>query len=72
MFDGKSNIPYREKDEPDPQNVYRKSKLAGEQAIQAVGVPHSILQYPTPAKLPGYSLLHSQKLSNTFELAMSE
>lgn len=177
VFDGKSNIPYTEEDEPDPQNVYGKTKLAGEQAIQAVGVPHLILrtswvyglrgknflltmlklarereeirvvddqigaptwsrmiaeatvqilsqaegnmsdfladkgglyhltasgqtswygfakaifehdtgsrilqrllaitseQYPTPAKRPGYSLLDSQKLSNTFELAMSE
>ncbi len=177
VFDGKSNIPYTESDEPDPQNVYGKTKLAGEQAIQAVGVPHLILrtswvyglrgknflltmlklarereeirvvddqigaptwshmiafvtvqilsqaqgnvsdffadkgglyhltasgqtswygfakaifehdigerkikrllaitsdQYPTPAKRPGYSLLDSQKLSNTFELPMSE
>jgi dTDP-4-dehydrorhamnose reductase len=177
VFDGKSNIPYTEENEPDPQNVYGKTKLAGEQAIQAVGVPHLILrtswvyglrgknflltmlklarereeirvvddqigaptwsrmiaevtvqilsqsegnvsdflqgkgglyhltasgqtswygfakaifehdigsrtlkrliaitseEYPTPAKRPGYSLLDSQKLSNTFELSMSE
>jgi len=177
VFDGKSNIPYTEENEQDPQNVYGKTKLAGEQAIQAVGVPHLILrtswvyglrgknflltmlklarereeirvvddqigaptwsrmiaevtvqilsqsegnvsdflrgkgglyhltasgqtswygfakaifehdigsrtlkrliaitseEYPTPAKRPGYSLLDSQKLSNTFELSMSE
>lgn len=180
VFDGKNNIPYTEEDEPVPQNVYGKTKLAGEQAIQAVGVPHLILrtswvyglrgknflltmlrlardrkeiqvvddqigaptwsrmiaevtlqilshssgnmsdfladkgglyhltasgqtswygfakaifehdmgdttyrtlkrllpitskEYPTPAKRPSYSLLDSQKLSNTFELAMSE
>jgi dTDP-4-dehydrorhamnose reductase len=177
VFDGKSNIPYTEENKPDPQNVYGKTKLAGEQAIQAVGVPHLILrtswvyglrgknflltmvklarereeirvvddqigaptwsrmiaevtvqilsqfegnvsdffvdkgglyhltasgqtswygfakaifehdigsrtlkrliaitseEYPTPAKRPGYSLLDSQKLSNTFELSMSE
>ncbi|RUS95246.1 NAD(P)-dependent oxidoreductase [Dulcicalothrix desertica PCC 7102] len=44
VFDGKSHIPYTESDEPNPQNVYGKSKLAGEQAIQAVGAPHLILR----------------------------
>jgi dTDP-4-dehydrorhamnose reductase len=37
VFDGKKGAPYLETDSPGPLNVYGKSKLAGEQAIQAVG-----------------------------------
>jgi dTDP-4-dehydrorhamnose reductase len=37
VFDGTKREPYIEKDEPNPLNVYGKSKLAGERAIQAVG-----------------------------------
>ena len=34
VFDGDSNIPYTEQDIPNPQTIYGKSKLAGEQAIE--------------------------------------
>lgn len=44
VFDGTKATPYTEEDLPDPQNTYGKTKLAGEQAIQAVGVPHLILR----------------------------
>ncbi|MDP3685991.1 MAG: dTDP-4-dehydrorhamnose reductase [Sulfurimicrobium sp.] len=44
VFDGCKTSPYTEDDIPNPINVYGKSKLAGEQAIQAVGVPHLILR----------------------------
>lgn len=44
VFDGKKRIPYTEEDEPNPINVYGKTKLVGERAIQAVGVPHLILR----------------------------
>jgi dTDP-4-dehydrorhamnose reductase len=44
VFDGKSNISYTESDKTYPQNVYGQTKLAGEQAIQAVGAPHLILR----------------------------
>ena len=37
VFDGTKREPYAEEDEPNPLNVYGKSKLAGERAIQAVG-----------------------------------
>jgi len=37
VFDGTKKEPYTEADEPNPINVYGKTKLAGEQAIQAVG-----------------------------------
>ncbi len=44
VFDGTATRPYREEDAPNPQNTYGKTKLAGEQAIQASGVPHLILR----------------------------
>ena len=44
VFDGAKNSPYTEDDEPNPLNVYGKTKLAGERAIQAVGAPHLILR----------------------------
>jgi dTDP-4-dehydrorhamnose reductase len=44
VFNGTQATPYTEQDVPDPQNVYGKTKLAGEKAIQAVGVPHLILR----------------------------
>ncbi|AMO93783.1 dTDP-4-dehydrorhamnose reductase [Collimonas fungivorans] len=44
VFDGSKNTPYVETDSTCPINVYGRSKLAGEQAIQATGVPHLILR----------------------------
>jgi dTDP-4-dehydrorhamnose reductase len=44
VFDGEKIGPYVEDDTPNPQNVYGRSKLAGEQAIQASGVSHLILR----------------------------
>jgi dTDP-4-dehydrorhamnose reductase len=44
VFDGNKNAPYVEEDAPHPLNVYGKTKWAGEQAIQAAGVPHLIFR----------------------------
>jgi dTDP-4-dehydrorhamnose reductase len=44
VFDGTKGAPYTECDEPNPLNVYGASKLAGERAIRAVGVPHLIFR----------------------------
>ncbi|MDP2783774.1 MAG: dTDP-4-dehydrorhamnose reductase, partial [Sulfurimicrobium sp.] len=44
VFDGTKTSPYTEEDIPNPINVYGKTKLAGEQAIQAAGIPHLILR----------------------------
>ena len=44
VFSGSIQRPYREDDAPDPINTYGKTKLAGEQAIAAVGAPHLILR----------------------------
>lgn len=44
VFPGDAQAPYREDAATGPQGVYGSSKLAGEQAIQATGVPHYILR----------------------------
>jgi dTDP-4-dehydrorhamnose reductase len=44
VFDGTKPTPYVEEDLPNPQNVYGKTKLEGERAIQHAGVPHLILR----------------------------
>lgn len=44
VFDGSKNSPYTEEDKPSPMNVYGRTKLAGEQAVQAAGIPHLILR----------------------------
>ncbi len=44
VFDGEKTESYTEDDVPHPQSVYGRSKLAGEQAIQAAGIPHLILR----------------------------
>lgn len=44
VFDGEKTSPYTEDDPTGPINVYGRSKLAGEQAIQAAGIDHLILR----------------------------
>jgi dTDP-4-dehydrorhamnose reductase len=44
VFDGMQGIPYTETDRPNPLNIYGQSKLAGEQAIAAVGGAYLILR----------------------------
>jgi dTDP-4-dehydrorhamnose reductase len=44
VFDGTKADAYIESDRPNPQNVYGRSKLAGEEAIRAVGGKHLILR----------------------------
>jgi dTDP-4-dehydrorhamnose reductase len=44
IFDGTKTTPYNEDETPNPINVYGRTKLAGERAIQAVGAPHLILR----------------------------
>jgi len=44
VFDGSKKTPYDESDSAAPINVYGKTKLAGEQAVCAAGVPHLIFR----------------------------
>jgi len=44
VFDGTKDRPYTEDDEPNPLNVYGRTKLVGERAIEHVGVPHLIFR----------------------------
>ncbi|MCF8007946.1 MAG: dTDP-4-dehydrorhamnose reductase [Methylovulum sp.] len=44
VFDGEKRAPYLESDLTNPINVYGFTKLAGEKAIEQVGVPHMIFR----------------------------
>ncbi len=44
VFDGMKRAPYVEDDPPNPQNVYGRTKLEGERAIQGSGVSHLIFR----------------------------
>lgn len=44
VFDGTKAGPYEESDGPNPLNAYGRSKLAGEEAVQASGAGHLILR----------------------------
>ena len=44
VFEGNSNVPYKEEDETNPQGVYGESKLKGEFAIQTSGCKHIIIR----------------------------
>lgn len=44
VFDGTKDAPYTEDDATNPQNVYGRTKLEGEQAIAATGCSHLILR----------------------------
>lgn len=44
VFDGGKLEAYSEDDVPNPINIYGKTKLAGEQALQATAIPHLIFR----------------------------
>lgn len=44
VFDGSKLVPYSETDEPNPLNVYGRTKLAGEEAVRAVAGDYLILR----------------------------
>jgi len=44
VFDGSKSSPYDENDPPSPLSAYGRTKLAGERAIESIGVPHLIFR----------------------------
>jgi dTDP-4-dehydrorhamnose reductase len=44
VFDGTKRTPYTEDDPTNPISVYGRTKLAGEEAIRAAGIPHLIFR----------------------------
>ncbi len=44
VFDGVSEVAYKEIDKPNPQNVYGDTKLKGELAVQSSGCKHIIIR----------------------------
>jgi len=44
VFDGNSNVPYKEDDETNPQGAYGETKLKGELAVKASGCKHIIIR----------------------------
>lgn len=57
VFDGKKKSPYNEEDKPNPINVYGKTKLAGERAINQTEAPHLILRTGWVYGLRGHNFL---------------
>jgi dTDP-4-dehydrorhamnose reductase len=57
VFDGSKDAPWIESDTPHPLGVYGSSKLAGEQAIAAVGGQHLILRTSWVYSLTGRNFL---------------
>ena len=57
VFDGALQRPYVEEDEPKPLSVYGRTKLEGDQAVQAVGGAHLILRVAWVYGLRGRNFL---------------
>ncbi len=59
VFDGSGSAPWIESDPTDPLNVYGASKLAGEDAIAAVGAQHLIFRTSWVYTAEGRNFLHT-------------
>jgi dTDP-4-dehydrorhamnose reductase len=59
VFNGQAITPYTEADITDPINVYGKTKLAGEEAIRAIGIPHLVLRTSWVYGLRGKNFLRT-------------
>lgn len=57
VFDGTQKTPYQETDSVNPMSVYGKTKLAGEQAMQAVGGRYLILRTAWVYGMRGHNFL---------------
>ena len=59
VFDGLKSFPYDEDDPPNPRNVYGRTKLEGERAIQASDTPHLIFRVARVYATEGQNFLLS-------------
>ena len=59
VFDGTQDRPYVESDAPNPLNAYGRSKLAGDQAIQAVDAPYYIFRTSWIYAARGHNFLNT-------------
>jgi dTDP-4-dehydrorhamnose reductase len=57
VFDGSKDGPYVESDPAAPLNVYGRTKLQGEQAVAAAGIPHLILRTSWVYGMRGHNFL---------------
>lgn len=57
VFDGGKNAPYDEQDTPAPLNVYGQSKLAGDQAVQALAGAYLIFRTSWVYSMFGHNFL---------------
>ena len=65
VFDGESENPYTEEDKVNPAGAYGKTKLAGEEGIQAIGGDYLILRTAWVYGIRGKNfLLTMQRLAN--------
>lgn len=61
VFDGMTARPYREDDSTGPLNVYGQTKLEGERAVAATGVPHLILRTSWVYSLRGRNFVRAMR-----------
>jgi dTDP-4-dehydrorhamnose reductase len=59
VFDGSSSTPYLESDETAPLNIYGKTKLAGEQAIERLAPPGMILRTSWLYSASGHNFINT-------------
>ncbi len=59
VFDGEKKEPYTEEDSPNPQSVYGRTKLAGDEAIQSAGLPYFIFRTSWVYGLTGKNFLQT-------------
>jgi len=59
VFDGTKDSSYTEADAPNPLSAYGRSKLAGEEAIRAAGVPHLLIRSSWIYGFPGHNFLRT-------------